>query len=630
MSLPPWISGKKSQAPAPSHGFLSGNGKVRNPKKPKARPPKSLRETVLLPVRSLPAYSGPYSVGTMEIEVPVQNPRTFTNITRKGNHVLQLKTVLLTIYYPASPPQKKRPSRQLWLGRPRISMAKGYGQFAGVGPLGVPIFLPTMFTKLPAFRNAHLSSQYPPESGDRQEDQKSDETTDEEETKEKDEPAEAPPKFPLMIFSHGLGGTKTAYSSVCGEFASYGFVVIALEHRDGSGPRSFINQPGTGEVRFDKDGERRAPEYRHRSHGDTHYDVIDYLFPKDNPMDTAPSNDKGVDHELRGGQLDLRLAEIEEAYRVINIINSGKGEEIAAQNMRQEGYKASSTHGLNGIDWAAWTGRVNTQYVIAAGHSFGAATVVDMLRHEKRFHWVAQGIIYDIWGSGTRPLAEEDQKIQAPLLAINSEAFTYWPSNFDLVSNLVEEAHPCPAWLLTVRGTIHVSQSDFSLLYPNVCSIALKASANPERALDINVNASLEFLHMVMPSIPSRIKKAFPNEELLLKETHHLEDIAQVDMHKPKDEKWMAARLRIPHEFTWRVAPGIARKLARKRMTEGGGSPDDEIWLHYKPVEGTVEKYNSTLDRRKAKDPKDPKAAPGSVGPNKGTKEEPGCKEWRN
>jgi platelet-activating factor acetylhydrolase len=225
--------------------------------------------------------------------------------------------------------------------------------------------------------------------------------------------------------------------------------------------------------------------------------------------------------------------------------------------------------------------------------------------------------------SGTRPAAEEDEKIQAPLLAINSEAFTYWPSNFDLVSNLVEEAHPCPAWLMTVRGTIHVSQSDFSLLYPNVCSLFLKASANPERALDINVNASLEFLKLVMPTIPYRIKKAFPNEELLQTQTHHLEDIPTIDMHKPKDEKWMAARLRIPHEFTWRVAPGLARKMARKKITEGGGSPDDEIWLHCKPVEGTVDEYNSTVERKKTKDPedsKDPKnckVAPGSVGPNK-------------
>jgi platelet-activating factor acetylhydrolase len=128
-----------------------------------------------------------------------------------------LKTVLLTIYYPASPPQKKRPSRQLWLGRPRVSMAAGYGHFSTVGTLGIPVFLPTMFTKLPAFRNAPISNQYPPGPDHGHEDQKSGETTEEEDRDEKHESDDAPPKFPLMIFSHGLGGTKTAYSSVCGE-----------------------------------------------------------------------------------------------------------------------------------------------------------------------------------------------------------------------------------------------------------------------------------------------------------------------------------------------------------------------------------------------------------------------------
>lgn len=178
---------------------------------------------------------------------------------------------------------------------------------------------------------------------------------------------------------------------------------------------------------------------------------------------------------------------------------------------------------------------------------------------------------------------------------------------------------------MTVRGTIHVSQSDFSILYPNICSFFLKASANPERALDINVNASLEFLQMVMPTIPYRIKKAFPDEQLLMTQTHLLEDIPQVELHKPKDDKWMAARLSIPHEFTWRVLPGLARKLARQKVTEEGGSPDDEIWLHCKPDDETLEQYNNKVDRRRSKEAN---ALPGSVGPN--TQDEPKSKEWRN
>lgn len=43
-----------------------------------------------------------------------------------------------------------------------------------------------------------------------------------------------PSQFPVVIFSHGLGGTRFSYSSICAEIASNGFFVVALEHRDQS------------------------------------------------------------------------------------------------------------------------------------------------------------------------------------------------------------------------------------------------------------------------------------------------------------------------------------------------------------------------------------------------------------
>ena len=70
---------------------------------------------------------------------------------------------------------------------------------------------------------------------------------------EKPEGADDMPTFPLIMFSHGLGGTATMYSSVCGEFASYGFVVCAVEHRDGSGPRTYVNHPASGPASIHRD-----------------------------------------------------------------------------------------------------------------------------------------------------------------------------------------------------------------------------------------------------------------------------------------------------------------------------------------------------------------------------------------
>lgn len=536
----------------------------------------------------LPKYSGPYDVGVMEIEVPVESPRSFSHIRRKGEQILTLETVLMAIFYPAAPgagtgkdPSGRKWSRATWLARPRLQMAQGYGKFAGVGNVAVPHFAATtMLTKLPAFRNPPPADHWPPK-GDVQSDG----------PRIRDGRAKPPigeplePHFPLMIFSHGLGGTRTAYSTICGEFASYGFVVCAIEHRDGSGPRTFVNLSPDGEDLEEKP-DLTNPVIQERKFN--LYKRVDYIWPKGNPYDTSPQNKQGVDKELRAAQIEMRLAEIEAAYHVLRRINEGQGALVAEKNLRRKGNIGSSSRGLEGVDWDKWKNRFDCDDVTMMGHSFGGATSVEALRQRKRFPYFSQGIILDIWGMAVQPHEGSDEVIRVPVIAINSEAFMYWPENQKAITEVVEEAkgQGCPSWLLTVRGTIHIAHSDFPLLYPLLIAALLKMTANPRRAIDLNVTAGLEFMNRIMPRRHALlIGRAFTDEQLLEQEV--LEELP--DEHKP-DKKNMAWRLDAGDELRDRALAKVIRKTKRaKRELEGGEA--SEVWIHIGSEEDEVRRF---------------------------------------
>lgn len=463
-------------------------------------------------------------------------------------------------------------------------MAEGYGLFAGAGKALLPAFLPILSTKLPAHCNAPVadsSATFGKGTGN-EKDETSRGTSEE-------------PMFPLVLFSHGLGGTRTLYSSMCGEMASYGFVVCVVEHRDGSGPRTFVNysdaingvasraEKGDGHQGTSSSGKLR------------NFDIVDFIWPAENPSDTSPNNDQGVERSLRDAQLAMRLMELEEAYGVICQIAKGDGHQVGKRDLRKKDSRGSS---LDSVDWTRWRNRIHLDQVTVCGHSFGAAAIIEVLRRHERFPYASQGIIYDVWGDGVAPLDEERkaEPISKPVLAISSEAFTHWRHNYDAVERLMQEtqSEPCPspAWLLTVRGTVHVSSTDFPLLYPHITSLFLKSTANPRRALDLHISATLEFLSKVLRKDVSMNVHMPTHERLLDAEIRRLDDIPQSELRRPDNDE-VGIRLKVHHDWLYRISPRLFRQIERRRHQNAEES--GEHWLHVKPSTKVMENYYHTL-----------------------------------
>ena len=306
-----------------------------------------------------------------------------------------------------------------------------------------------------------------------------------------------------MVFSHGLGGSKNAYSHICGSVASYGMVVFAPEHRDGSAPISFVRSA---------DGKSKAVDYR--------------------PMPHTPSKEV---EEGRDGQLKIRLREMHHIYESILKLDRGENVSNLAAEASHDDRKSSSQGDLSMF---AFNLDVHTPGKISwSGHSFGAATIYQFVKSvfyrptkstpasykplytPSESSSIVQQVtpsspisLLDMWclplkTDATEWLWKQPLPCYAPggpggshIVAILSEAFFKWRGNLTQTKHALS-ANPSagrpsslqssPPNIFYPVASAHLSQSDFGVLFQWLTKKFLKAD-EPVRTLLLNTRAILE------------------------------------------------------------------------------------------------------------------------------------------
>ena len=402
----------------------------------------------------LPAYSGDHEVGTIDVEVPVTKRNISDAVFKEtGNPAFELETVLFSLYYPAVKEWRTSKPHHPWVAN--IGQhGEGYARFAGINNFvtnnvfSFALWSLVGSTTIPANVDIpiHGTASSVPEY-------------------EMEQPIDnyGLPEFPVIVFSHGMASSRTSYTQWCGELASRGFVVAAIEHRDGSGPGSTI---------MHNEGPSR-----------------DVFHISESQLDPQPETP-----DFKVMQLAMRQAEVEETVRALRKINDGLGGEIHQLNAREEG-----------VDLAAWKGRLNMNRMVVAGHSYGATLALQALKGAPSEDLpFSGGIILDP-GKQSGPLNDE---INVPIIVVHSQSWSAKRSilhsrpHFDVVKDLVNKVMQKArknqgghyAWFVTAKGTTHPSVTDAPLIEPFLLSWTTGSTIDAHEGVIQYVKVSEEFM----------------------------------------------------------------------------------------------------------------------------------------
>ncbi|PNS15173.1 hypothetical protein CAC42_8174 [Sphaceloma murrayae] len=420
------------------------------------------------PVPAFPPLPGPHLVGTVDVEIDVSEVRSSVPKPEGAP-----STVAYRIFYPCEKPEHT-PRAVYWIPSPQRENLANLVKYGGIGDRMASFIAafpsPISHIHLPAIRAAPLLA-----------------------------PKTTTQRYPVTIFSHGLAGTRNLYSHLCASLASYGQIVIAASHRDGSAPIAHVRATPSTPA-------QTVPTIRIPYTGD------DEVF------------------QARDRQLRIRCWELGLIYSSLQAIDAGQPPSNLDDNL---GAKKNKTEVLSRFkDYLD----LRSGAVTFAGHSFGAATSIQFVKNifhadalpsegslfrpehgseiTKQIRNSTRLVLFDPWmipllspfqkALKDKPLpCLDSSKDDAPggkaVLAIVSEGFWKWKQNLNEVVALMRLSkgakekglEPGRAWYAV--GSQHFSQSDFGVLFSWLLERFMKA-ANGRELLEGNVRLVNEML----------------------------------------------------------------------------------------------------------------------------------------
>ncbi|KAG5980843.1 hypothetical protein E4U55_003574 [Claviceps digitariae] len=439
----------------------------------------------LSPIPAFPRYTGPYKVGTVDVEIPVSD---LNSPSTAPEQAADISTVQFRVFYPAVAESHEKPIT--WLPNPQRHHVSAYTKFVGLGSTLADVisFLPRHlhYTTIPVHKNAKAA---------------------EAETDTK--------RWPTMIFSHGLGGGRNSYSYIAGSLASHGVVVFCPEHRDGSAIVSFIRQASQPSSRF-------FSAHTHR--------VV--------PFDRISHQVSSEVYEARENQLRIRMWELGLIHDAILAIDQGR----SLTNMNLTTPTLAHLAGLLDVHEPGHIIFGGHSFGATTMHQFlkcnyyadvpEVAAMKNPLYTPARDSSIRRQIteknvtmLLDMWclpliAPNSAPLFKLPLPIYADvptapggtaLLAVESEAFHNWTEHLHVKAKLFSPDPTCktvtpqlyrrpssgiqlpePNFFYVVNSA-HLSQSDFGILFPWLTKKIFSAE-QPERALRLNLRAQLQLL----------------------------------------------------------------------------------------------------------------------------------------